>query len=1000
MIDVTTVIYTPLQEEFESLQARYKPERDINGDKFTGYRSKGKDGQPVIVVTGFEWGNTAAYEVMREVLSSYRCSVAVCIGIAGAISSDAKLGDVFYSRQVLDLTQRTKQEKDKKGLSRIKYDPHHHDSSEKLAKSLDRSKLSATGQSAYVQWRRACEMVNDGRLTGVNTSALGHPAAYYRSPNGASGKLAATNMVLADTQAVEDVKACGRKMACVDTESAGFAKACKENPGLHHIVIRGISDMADETKKIAEERFSNVFRGIAASNATLFLYYNLTGMLNSISSNALEISNSLPSTPIEAISRNEEAIRDELTRRSIVFKTIENENKMPIPRLRKIDLIGESEGIRAPELEIEDVLNNSSRIQIELPKHYPDAALPWLFAHLLTEPGLDGRYTVPILFDWSNFGPPKNNLDAQLEEKKLEFLKNNNRYRIIFIALEVTLGSKSKAIFLDKEFSTYRNAHLIIFPNRENTSVIDNEISSYVVPDHYSVEGISFTSIAKYVQSNFGMGSDEAEVLANRLLSTFNNYRLKVHPTFLASIQRDTVLSFVEANQRGELIELAVAGLMSLLVADDTSKVVLRRGTRERFLAKLAVEIYSEKRRFNRQELEEYVQAYATKMGFDIVAAQFIKPFVDNGVISFDGGSAAIAVPVIKTYMLAKGLVAQGAAGMDYFNFDEVEFDFVTFDLFSEFTNDTRLYETLSKKLDQSIEYFATKISKYNSPILQGKYRSSFLTKSVDIVQMSKDIAKQGEKLVEATSLLSEKQARLDVRAEIVQSKTAQKVDVSDRNSFANEHIGVSRLIASAVMLGSAAEKMTDECKLDLIGKTIRLSALISTDLLTIYSNLDIEGTVEEVYNRLSENNDLQLEDAEAKIDLRKFVEMVVAEWEFNLAATPIHALTSVLCESGRTNVLLSPISRIKPNDDLEDFYRSSWAFDMDPIGKSHLPKDLSKTLGVSPFLRIMFGISTIERLYWFHHGRARKEALINGVNEMFMPLSIKSDVDLNNPPN
>lgn len=259
MENIDAVIYTPLDEEFEMLRSRFIPDTDINGQNFTGYIGYGRCRERVAVVVGFDWGNDHAYSVMHEVLSLYHPKIAVCIGIGGGISKDAKLGDVFYSSQVLDLTQRLKYEKDKKGVHRTKYDPEPYESSERLKRALDRSRLSSAGKSPYKNWVRSCELVNDGLLAGHNTSLLGHPTTYFRTPTAKAGKVASTNAVLADENAVEDVRACGRKMACVDTEGAGFARACSKQNLRMHIVIRGISDMADETKKLQKRNSKTYF---------------------------------------------------------------------------------------------------------------------------------------------------------------------------------------------------------------------------------------------------------------------------------------------------------------------------------------------------------------------------------------------------------------------------------------------------------------------------------------------------------------------------------------------------------------------------------------------------------------------------------------------------------------------------------------------------------------------------------------------------------------------
>ena len=391
------VIYTPLREEFESLQQRFAPLSDVNGVNYTGYISKTPKTSSVLVVVGFEWGNDHSFSIMNEVLSAYDCGIAVCVGIGGAISKDAKLGDVYYSKDVLDLTQRLKLEKDKSGKSRIMYDPETYPSSELITKVLDRSRLSATGPSPYKDWIKACTLVNEGKLVGHDAKILGFLKSHFYSPVADNGKIAATNMVLADSLAVEDVKACGRKMACVDTESAGFAKACKDIRKTPHIVIRGMSDKADETKKITEDKFKNIFRDIAASNAALFLYHHIDDMITAgrkLETKSVNSKTDSDAYMLSSIDKNEAYIKEQLMKRSIVFKTLNHDYKVPVPRLRKIEPPTKKVKDKSAEQEIEEILCSEDRIQVNLPKHYPDTALPWLFSHLLTEANLFEKYTI------------------------------------------------------------------------------------------------------------------------------------------------------------------------------------------------------------------------------------------------------------------------------------------------------------------------------------------------------------------------------------------------------------------------------------------------------------------------------------------------------------------------------------------------------------------------------------------------------------------------------
>jgi hypothetical protein len=124
--------------------------------------------------------------------------------------------------------------------------------------------------------------------------------------------------------------------------------------------------------------------------------------------------------------------------------------------------------------------------------------------------------------------------------------------------------------------------------------------------------------MSHFVQKNFDMKSSEAEVVALRLRETFRKFDLDAHPSYFAGIPRSTLTALIQANRRAELMELAVAGFMIFVVADDKASVQLSRTTRSRFLQNLLVEIWVEKRNFSHSQLVEFTSDFAKKFDFDI----------------------------------------------------------------------------------------------------------------------------------------------------------------------------------------------------------------------------------------------------------------------------------------------------------------------------------------------------------------------------------------------
>ena len=982
------LIYTPLEEEYQSLQSSFPPKGDIEGTHYTGYLAGSDSSVKIYVVVGFEWGNDAAFSAVSEALNNLDINLAFGVGIAGAISKDANLGDVYYSKQIFNLTQRNKLEKDGNGNTRTKYDTEVYNCTEFIHKELDRSRLSVSGESNYKKWINACALRNEGSIIGTDI-----PPSEVKNPKGLSAQIAATNAVLADTEAVSDVRACGRKISCVDTESAGFAKACIEFGSVDYLVIRGISDFANETKVQTEGEFKNVYRKIAADNAAQFLKQNLSTIID-VKKKLTEKDSPTNKEPTEVdfIDQNENKIVLELESRSIIFKTLKDRSKIPVPRLRESHIEGKKN--RAKPEEIEDVLPLSEYILIKIPDHYPDTALPWLFANCLSEANIDDIYTVPILIPWSEFGPPKNSLSAHLENQNLLFAKNSNNYKIVFIIYNVDVRSKSKADFLKREAEEIKNAHyILLYSDRSKDTLTSNQISTALQPRHYEIHGISFSSITSFCQNQFEMSALESEVVAKRLIETFSNYRLDVNPTYLASIQKDTILAFIEANQRGELIELAVAGILTLVVSDDKSNVVLRRSTRERFLANLSVEIYANKNSFTRENFVSYVDEFAKEMGFEINSNQFIKSFEIGGVINFDSGYVDISIPVIKTYMLAKGLVEQKDIAKSYFDFSDDQFDYNTFDLYSEFSGDHKIYDRLLTCLEESIRFFDQKADKAELRVEEGAFKSKLFDTTFSTSEVAEQVASRANELVKVSSFVDEKQAKLDIRSSLSESASERTRKVRGED-FKDEYVGLTRFIAASIMLGAAAERMNDEFKLELVQKLLKLGERIISDLLSMYAMLDFEEIATDAAEHILEEDKITFETDEARIEFLSLVELMVSQFEFFIASRPIHGILNILAETARTNVLLSQLDRVKAPTKLEEFVRSTWSFDMSPYDQRRTPKTLSKRLGKDPFLRLIYGEFMNERLYWYHSDKKSQDSIVDGIDEVLSQINLRSTKD------
>ena len=107
------------------------------------------------------------------------------------------------------------------------------------------------------------------------------------------GAIASGNVVAASSAFVDELKSINRKFVAIDMEAAGVASAAAER--IHPIpclVVRGMSDRANEGKKILDEQDNGAWRRYCVRNAASFLRNLLTwdGFLQASGLNTVQVS--------------------------------------------------------------------------------------------------------------------------------------------------------------------------------------------------------------------------------------------------------------------------------------------------------------------------------------------------------------------------------------------------------------------------------------------------------------------------------------------------------------------------------------------------------------------------------------------------------------------------------------------------------------------------------------------------------------------------------------
>ena len=127
---------------------------------------------------------------------------------------------------------------------------------------------------------------------------------------------------------------------------------------------------------------------------------------------------------------------------------------------------------------------------------------------------------------------------------------------------------------------------IIVTRNREDV-YLQADFAKSVASTMARLCDVSFMEITTFIQKKFEMSASASEVVATRLHETFHKYTLPAHPSYFADIPSATLNALLQANRRAELIEIAVTGYLSFVVADDKEPIALSRKTREKFLAEL-----------------------------------------------------------------------------------------------------------------------------------------------------------------------------------------------------------------------------------------------------------------------------------------------------------------------------------------------------------------------------------------------------------------------------
>lgn len=1002
--DIAMVV--PLEEELIQVMEQFPSRENRSTDTVLCHVvDSGNPDVSMIVVQQQGMGRTHAVNAANMLLARYEVGLLVCLGIAGSLSEDMRLADVCYTGNVVDVLDNAKAV-DREDAPDTELSPTHYTTPLPFTSALGFMRTQPELQPTYRQWQAERAILAEKAVPvpvpapDGSTEAIGRPA----TKNGAI----VCGMVSKSKLYNEKLRAIDRALLAVETESGGIFAQAKFHGDVPGLTIRGISDYADKDKKKLEQVSKGAVRELAASNAASFLRLQITS--NPWFAKAIGARRTGPQAPLpltdvqnttnglaDVLEQIAAQIDDALRKLSPEYKLQPKGYRLPLPRVRRATKgDGADVALEESPAGIREAIERADRILIGLARTYPDQSLAWVMAEDLLTAEVGGKQVVPIVIDGEAVRSKRSTF-AAVSEIDLAGVDRMPGAQLVFIVENIPFSSKHRLETILKELDKFPAAKFVFIARGDGDLISESDFTTRSAAISYDACSISFIEIAHFIQKNFGMTGTEAEVVALRLRDTFNRFELDAHPTYFAGIPKETLSALLHANRRSELIQLAVDGFLTFLVAGDKADVALSRSTRARFLRRLVVEIHVEKRSFDEAALITFTREFADLHDFDIESLAFISGFVDQGILHFESNRVHVSLPFIESYLLASELAANPDLAFRYFDLNDMLFDMATFDLYSEIGAAPELVERIVTALDNSTAQLAAKNE--GEHVLLGESISPVSIRRPERAEnLRKRLKTAAEAVRDGTDKSNEKQQMLDLSDKIREATGKQQKmrggsDDAEplEEKFRPLNEAARHWTVATVLLGSGAEHLQADTKRKLSSAIVHGAAMVIDEWSRAQSEIDFDAlkrdlTTDEALTGLPGPNNLE--------DKRRFVVGVLDLLEYAAMADPLRRVIGFLCEQARHRVLAPSVANAETTGLVEAVIHGTWLVDIDAT-RGRLPlREAMRQLPRATFFRIALASHYLARVYWAHSKKEDRLILLGAAEDAIEPL----EVSLNKP--
>lgn len=999
-LDVLVVI--PLEQELIEFNKVFPSLEDLSTTtNFCHKVDSGNAEVSMIVIQQQHWGKTHAMTAVAYMLERYDIGLIVCLGIAGGLSDDLRLGDVCYAGTVIDVLDNAKITDGLDDEATTEFSPTYHVTPTEFITALNFVRTQPELRPRYVEWQSERKEIAQKMLT-EEVPAPSGGKEMIGEPNTKSGSIVCGSVVKSSQYKLK-LKHIDRALLAIETESGGiFAQAAvhKQTPAL---TIRGICDFADKDKNRLEAATKGMTRVLAASNAASFLKLQLQNgrFLDAIKRRRIGTQPELDLVETKseasylsvALRQIADEIHTSLKKLSPEYKLQVKGYKLPLPRFRESILndAGDSTELKDPA-DIRDIIKTHDRVLLNLPRTYPDQSMAWVIADDLMTAEVNLRQVVPIVIDGDAVRGVKFDF-ASLASVIVKTLANMQGVQVIFIVDNVPLAFNHRLELILNELETYPEAKFVYIAKGDSDLLSESDFSTRSGCKVFNVCSISFLEIAHFIQKNFEMTGSESEVVALRLCDTFDRFNLEAHPTYFAGIPRETLSALLQANRRAELIQLAVDGFLTFIVADDRADVALSRSTRARFLRKLVVEIHVEKRSFDEARLIEFTQEFAVFHDFDIKPIKFIQGFVDQGIMHFDANKTHISLPFIESYLLASELHNNPELAKKYFDLNDLVFDMSAFDLYAEIGASPELIASIIERLGHSSSQLPLNADE-DHILLSETIAPTNMRKPGRADALRVRLKSAAKAVKDGTDKSNEKQRMLDLSDRIREESGKQRKKIRGHSSDDEKPDDICLPLSDAcrhwaiatVLLGSGAEHLNASIKRELSALIVKAASAIIDQWSRFQTEIDFDGLKEALTQPET------LADLPGPDDLdekRRFVTGVLDILEYSAMADPLRKVVGFLCEQARHRVLATSVETAVPSGIVEKVIHGTWLADID-VNRGKQPLQAAiKALPRATFFRITLASHYLSRVYWNHWKKDDRLILLDAAEQAIQPLEV-----------